>query len=236
MISITPQTKVLVLTGAGISAESGISTFRDSGGLWENHRVEDVATPEAFLRNPTKVWEFYHYRWLQSRDAKPNPAHQALVTLEQKLGKRFHLITQNIDGLHTRAGNKRILEMHGSLHQCICTACKTEYPMQDMYSPHTLPHCPKCGAMLRPDIVWFGEVPYHLYEIEQLLVACDLFVIVGTSGAVYPAAGFVMTAKLMGAKTLAVNLDPPDNMSFIDTFYQGKSGELLPDLVDKWLS
>jgi len=236
MTSITSQTKVLVLTGAGISAESGISTFRDSGGLWENHRVEDVATPDAFIRNPARVWEFYRYRWEQSCNAMPNPAHQALVTLEHKLGNRFTLITQNVDGLHSRAGNKRILEMHGSLHRAICVSCKAEYSMSEINPTLDIPHCPKCKAMLRPDIVWFGEVPYHLYEIEQLLIDCDLFIIIGTSGAVYPAAGFVMTAKLMGARTLAVNLDPPDNMSFIDTFYQGKSGELLPELVDKWLS
>ena len=230
------KTKVVVLTGAGISAESGISTFRNSGGLWENHRVEEVATPEAFQNDPGKVWEFYRRRWIQAVKAKPNPAHLALVKMERELKDNFHLVTQNVDGLHSKAGSKNMFEMHGSVHRSFCSSCHTSYPMDEVINMSPLPHCSKCGNLLRPDIVWFGEIPYNLFEIEQHLVDCNCFIIIGTSGAVYPAAGFVMTAKLMGAKTIAINLDPPENMSCIDTFYQGKCGVLLPDLVDKWLS
>ena len=234
MLSLNQKSKVVVLTGAGISAESGIGTFRDRNGLWENHRIEDVATPQGFSRDPSLVWSFYRQRWLQSQSVSPNPAHYALVALEQYLGKNFLLITQNVDNLHTRAGSTQLIEMHGSLNRCYCIACKAQYLMQDLDINQGLPRCPKCNALLRPDIVWFGEIPYYLYEIENALKACDYFIIIGTSGVVYPAAGFVMTAKLMGAKTLAINLEKPDNLGFIDEFHQAKSGELLPALVAEW--
>ncbi len=222
----------VILTGAGISAESGIRTFRDSGGLWEEHRVEDVASPEAFAANPKEVWSFYKKRYEQSLEAQPNLGHLALKKMEDALQDHFYLITQNVDEIHSRAGSKRIYEMHGRLGSCFCTACRTRYNLKDIDLRAEIPNCEKCGAPLRPDIVWFGEVPYYLYEIEELLKKCDVFMIVGTSGSVYPAAGFVMTAKLFGAHTIAINLEKPDNHSFIDEFHMGKAGEILPSLVD----
>ncbi|HNQ43936.1 MAG TPA: NAD-dependent deacylase [Candidatus Cloacimonadota bacterium] len=229
------MTRCLVLTGAGISAESGIKTFRDSGGLWENHKVEDVASPQGFNRNPELVWNFYKQRYWQSLDALPNPAHYALVEMEKNLGDGFSLITQNVDGLHTKAGSKRCYEMHGRLSSCFCTNCRSHYKLAEIDLSQALPDCPKCGKLLRPDIVWFGEIPYYLYEIEALLKSCELFLVLGTSGAVYPAAGFVMTAKLFGAHTISINLDKPDNLSFIDEFHQGKCGEILPNMVNQLL-
>jgi len=235
MLKFTPDTNVLVLTGAGISAESGIRTFRDSGGLWENHRVEDVATPEAFNSNPVKVWEFYRQRYQDSISSKPNPAHFALVKLEQFLGDNFLLVTQNVDCLHIKAGSKRVLEMHGSLANCICTKCHSKLAIKDIDLTQPIPLCPFCNGILRPDIVWFGEIPHYLNIIDDALRKCSVFIIVGTSGVVYPAAGFVLTAKLMGAKTIAINLGKPDNLAYIDEFYQGKSGEILPGLVAMWI-
>ncbi|HCX60464.1 MAG TPA: NAD-dependent protein deacylase [Candidatus Cloacimonas sp.] len=225
--------RYLVLTGAGISAESGIRTFRDSGGLWEEHRVEDVASPQGFQKNPKLVWDFYKERFKNSLSVNPNSAHQALKRMEDALGENFHLITQNVDGLHIRAGNRRVYEMHGSLKNCFCVSCRTRYELDEIDLSQDVPLCMKCKALLRPDIVWFGEIPYYLYEIEDKLKNCDVFIVVGTSGTVYPAAGFVMTAKLFGAKTIAVNLDRPDNLGFIDEFLQGKSGDLVPPLVEK---
>lgn len=235
MKRLTRETKVVVLTGAGISAESGIKTFRDSGGLWENHRIEDIATWNGFIKNPARVWQFYRERWQQSRSVQPNPAHLALLELETYLKDNFTLITQNVDGLHTKAGSRNTMAMHGSLDMSLCPECKGRYPMEDLDNTQAVPQCAKCGAKLRPDIVWFGEIPYYLFEIENKLKCCDIFIIVGTSGVVYPAAGFVMTAKLMGAFTVAINLDVPDNMSFIDEFHEGRSGVILPQLVSNWI-
>ncbi|MCB5268857.1 MAG: NAD-dependent deacylase [Candidatus Cloacimonetes bacterium] len=229
------MSNVIVLTGAGISAESGIKTFRDSNGLWENHRVEDVASPEGFIRNPNLVWDFYKQRYTQSISVEPNGAHLALVKLEKHLGDKFHIITQNVDCLHTRAGSRRIYEMHGRLDSCFCTRCRTHFKIEDIDLAVQLPHCELCGALLRPDIVWFGEIPYYLYEIEELLKNSDYFLIIGTSGVVYPAAGFVMTAKLFGAHTIGINLEKPDNMGFFDEFHLGKCGELLPPIVDEMI-
>lgn len=229
-------TRVLALTGAGISAESGIKTFRDNDGLWENHKVDEVATPDAFLKDPVLVWRFYRQRYQQSLEVEPNPAHHALATLEAALGRRFHMITQNVDGLHKRAGSSAVYEMHGSLERCFCMECRNKYSLEAIDFSDELPYCPKCESLLRPDIVWFGEIPYYLYEIEKLLKHCDVFLIVGTSGTVYPAAGFVMTAKFFGARTIAINLEEPDNRGFIDEFHKGKSGDLLPKLIDSWLN
>ncbi|MDD2228530.1 MAG: NAD-dependent deacylase [Candidatus Cloacimonetes bacterium] len=234
MKKLSRNDKVVVLTGAGISAESGIRTFRDSGGLWENHKVEDVATWSGFEKNPALVWKFYRQRWEDSNATKPNAAHYALVDMEKYFAQHFCLITQNVDGLHRIAGSINPLEMHGNLNYCYCTSCRAKFDMKDTDAHVAIPLCPKCGAYLRPDIVWFGEIPYYLYEIENSLKKCDVFIIIGTSGSVYPAAGFVMTAKLMGAETIAINLDAPDNLSFIDEFHQGKSGTILPSLVKKW--
>lgn len=221
----------LILTGAGISAESGIRTFRDNDGLWEDHDVNEVASIDGYRRNPELVWHFYKERYAQSMEVSPNPGHYALVELEKALGDNFHIITQNVDALHIRAGNQRVIEMHGSLQDCFCESCDTHYKMADIDLSLSRPLCPKCTGYLRPDIVWFGEIPYKMDQIEALLRKCDVFMVIGTSGVVYPAAGLVMTAKYLGAKTIAVNLNKPDNLSFIDEFHQGKSGEILPKLV-----
>ncbi len=236
MIRVCPQTRLLVLTGAGISAESNLKTFRDSGGLWENQRVEDVATPQAFESDPELVWRFYKDRWLQAQAASPNPGHLALAKLEDWLGNNFSLITQNVDGLHSAAGNTRVIEMHGALRTCLCTRCETRFYLEEVDLDPALPRCPKCQGELRPDIVWFGELPYRMQEIDDLLQNCDVFLVVGTSGVVYPAAGFVMTARYLGAKTIAVNLQPTKGPSFFDEFHQGRAGEILPRLVDSWMA
>lgn len=225
--------KIVALTGAGVSAESGIKTFRDSGGLWENHAVSDVATPEGFARNPKLVWNFYRERYRKAIEASPNPGHYALSRIEEMFGERFWLITQNVDGLHQRAGSHNVLEMHGSLHTCFCTDCLRHYPTKEILDQNPIPYCSACGAMLRPDIVWFGEIPYHLDKIEVLLQNCDIFLVIGTSGAVYPAAGFVMTTKYMGARTLGFNLEKPLNSNFFDEFVQGKTGDSLPQYVTR---
>lgn len=234
-IKIGSWTKVTVLTGAGISAESGLKTFRDSDGLWENHRVEDVATPEAFITDPVLVWNFYQHRYQNAVSTVPNAGHLALATLEKKLGDNFQLITQNVDGLHRRAGNRNIHEMHGRLDRCYCTLCGAGFDISQIDLSGALPYCPECEGLLRPDIVWFGEIPYYLDVIEKLIRKCNLFIVIGTSGNVYPAAGFVMAAKYSGAKTIGVNLEKPKNLDYFDFFYEGKSGDLLPDLVEHWL-
>lgn len=224
---------ITVLTGAGISAESGIRTFRDSDGLWEHHRVEDVASPEGFIKDPVLVWDFYKARYEQSLQAQPNPAHHALRRLEAHFGDRFHLITQNVDGLHFRAGNIRIYEMHGRLSMAFCTHCRSKIATRELDLTQDIPICHNCGGQMRPDIVWFGEIPYYLYEIDEILKHTDYFLILGTSGMVYPAAGFVMTAKIFGATTIAVNLEAPENRRYLDEFYPGNCGELVPQIVDK---
>ncbi len=236
MIQFSPSSKVIALTGSGISAESGIKTFRDSGGLWENHRIEDIASVDGFNRNSLRVWNFYKQRYTESLDCQPNPGHYALVKLEEYLGKNFTLITQNVDGLHGKAGSKHVWEIHGSLQRCYCTSCKAKYNMQEVLNELPTPTCKLCNTILRPDIIWFGEIPYFLAEIETALRNCEYLIVVGTSGIVYPAAGFVMSAKLLGAMTIGINLEKPANLSFIDEFYQGKSGDLLPELVQQWIA
>ena len=227
--------RIVVLTGAGISAESGLKTFRDSDGLWENYRVEDVATPEAFHRNPELVWKFYKERYEQLRTAKPNPAHFALKRLEDFAQTNFSLITQNVDGLHFQAGNTNVLEMHGSILKCFCIKCRNNYYISDVDLDKKIPLCKKCEGMLRPDVVWFGEIPYHLEKINTLLQKSDYFIIIGTSGVVYPAAGFLQMAKYYGAITIGINFDKPINYQHIDEFFQGKAGEVIPKLVDEWI-
>ncbi len=235
-IKICKNDFVVVLTGAGISAESGIKTFRDNNGLWEDHSVEEVATPEGFFKNPALVWRFYKQRYYQLADVIPNSGHFALVKLEEYLADNFLLITQNVDGLHRQAGNKRIYEMHGSLEETYCLKCKTHYPTNTINLAQDIPKCKKCNASLRPDIVWFGEMPYFLPEIDLALRKATHFITIGTSGVVYPAAQFLMLAKMNGAKTIGVNFNSPDNRNFIEEFHQGKSGELLPKLVEQWIS
>ena len=228
---------IVILTGAGISAESGVKTFRDNDGLWENHHIEDVATPEAFGRNPHLVHSFYNQRRAQLRSVKPNPAHKALARLQQELPGTVSIITQNVDDLHERGGAEDVIHIHGELTQIRCKACVTIHTWEgDCTQAST---CPKCdrAAMLRPNIVWFGEMPFFMGKIIDRLASCDLFISVGTSGNVYPAAGFVANVQAMGrAHTIEVNLEPSEGASQFAERRQGKAGELLPVLVDELLA
>ena len=215
--------RVVVLTGAGISAESGVPTFRDAGGLWEGHRLEDVATPEAYERQPTLVHRFYDARREALTGVHPNPAHLALARLEQELGEDLLVVTQNIDDLHERAGSTRVVHMHGELRSALCRGCRRRMPWTDALGD--FPPCPRCGvAELRPDVVWFGEVPYEMNRIIGELERADLFVSVGTSGAVYPAAGFVEYAAAGGARTLELNLLPSEVTDMFDEARHGLAG------------
>jgi NAD-dependent deacetylase len=231
---IDPSTKIVVLTGAGISAESGIRTFRETGGLWEEYRIEDVATPEAFEKDPDLVWSFYNERRRRAADVKPNPAHLALAKLEEHLApENFVVVTQNVDNLHRMAGSKSVLHMHGELASVRCVKCGTVTETLEQFEG--VPHC-DCGGMLRPHIVWFGEIPMHLEEIQERLRTCDVFLAVGTSGLVHPAASFLAAAGAAGATTVGVNLEDPANVRYFDHFYRGRAGEILPGLVDEWIS
>ena len=227
---------IVILTGAGISAESGLATFRAADGLWEGHRVEDVATPEAFHRNPALVQRFYDLRRAQLREVEPNAAHRALARLDAQWPGELLIVTQNVDDLHERAGAKRLLHMHGELKSAWCLACEGRVPWEEELSGR--PPCPGCGAAgtLRPDIVWFGEMPYGMERIEDALRDADLFVSIGTSGAVYPAAGFVQTARHYGARTLELNLDPSAGSIFFAESRMGPASELVPAFVDELLS
>jgi NAD-dependent deacetylase len=235
--------RLLVLTGAGVSAESGLATFRDSNGLWEQHRVEDVASPEGFERDPELVWKFYSLRREQAKSVEPNPGHRVLATVEKLLGDRFLLVTQNVDGLHQRAGSERIIEIHGSLFRTKCSACGLT-PFHDAFSylGQRLPTCDTCeergrNALLRPDIVWFGEMldPSHLQAIDAFMRRAAgepfVFMAVGTSGAVWPAAGLVGQARGLGASTILVNAEPAENTARFHRFVQGRSAEVLPALL-----
>jgi NAD-dependent deacetylase len=222
--------RIVVLTGAGISAESGVPTFRDADGLWEGHRVEDVATPEGYALDPAVVHAFYDARRAALAGVVPNPAHLALARLEEALGEDLLVVTQNIDDLHERAGSRRVLHMHGELLSALCVGCgRRSAWTTDLAS---LPPCPACGAgELRPDVVWFGEVPYEMDRIFAALETCDLFVSIGTSGAVYPAAGFVQAAASYGARTLELNLVPSEGSHLFDEARHGPAGLLVPEWV-----
>jgi NAD-dependent deacetylase len=229
---------IVVLTGAGISAESGIKTFRAADGLWENHRVEEVASPEAYVANPQRVLRFYNERRRQllSSQVAPNPAHHALARLERAFTGEFTLVTQNIDDLHERAGSQRVLHMHGELLKMFCTACGQKAVIRGDIEPSSqCEHCGKSGS-LRPDIVWFGEVPYHMDEITEALSRCDLFISVGTSGHVYPAAGFVSMANQVGAHTVEINLEPSQTQSRFREKIYGKAGEVLPEFIARLMA
>jgi NAD-dependent deacetylase len=226
--------RIAVLTGAGISAESGVPTFRDADGLWEGHRVEDVATPEAYDAQPDVVHRFYDERRTALTAVEPNLAHLALARLEVAIGEDLTVITQNIDDLHERAGSMRVLHMHGELNSALCRFCEARVRWTSPLAGY--PACPNCGVPeLRPDVVWFGEVPYHLPEIEIVLAKADLFVSVGTSGAVYPAAGFVQVARMYGARTLELNLLASDVSDLFLESRLGRAGELVPAWVDEVL-
>jgi NAD-dependent deacetylase len=227
---------LVVLTGAGISAESGLPTFRAADGLWEGHRVEDVATPEAFARNPALVHQFYNQRRAALETVKPNAAHHALVRLEQEWPGEFLLVTQNVDDLHDRAGSRRLLHMHGELLSALCEQCDARTPWtEDMSCATECLHCRRPGAV-RPDIVWFGEMPYHMDAIMAALETCRIFIAVGTSGNVYPAAGFVQTAALRGARTIEVNLAETAASDIFDERRTGAATAVLPPLVEELLA
>lgn len=222
--------KVVVLTGAGISAESGIATFRDADGLWHGHHFDEVATPEAYRRDREVVHRFYDERRRELRDVGPNPAHLALARLELLLGDSLLVVTQNVDDLHERAGSRRVVHIHGELLSALCEACEGRFAWDDDLADS--PACPACGDnALRPDVVWFGEMPYDLDVVEQALAEADVFVSIGTSGAVYPAAGFVRIAARSGAATLELNLDPSETSHLFDDVRHGPAGTLVPEWV-----
>lgn len=229
---------IVVLTGAGISAESGIRTFRDTGGLWENQSIEDVATPEGFARNPALVHRFYNERRAALASVKPNPAHMALAELERGLiarGGYLTLVTQNVDDLHERGGSTGVIHMHGALLSLKCQYCRHQWRTDAPSAPED--SCPQCGKAggPRPDIVWFGEMPYFMTRIEAAIKACDLFVSIGTSGAVYPAAGFVQTAKALGAETLELNLERSEGSHWFGETRLGPAGQRVPEWVEQVL-
>ncbi len=237
---IARSSLTIAFTGAGISAESGIPTFRGSGGLWENYRIEDVASPEGFKRNPKLVWEFYLERRRKIKRAKPNPAHYALAELEKTLesfGKEFWIITQNIDNLHREAGNEKIIELHGNIWYSRCTnpRCKNSVPFYDPRTtfPELPPRCHLCGSIIRPHVVWFGE-PLPERELEKafnLSKRAEVVIVVGTSGVVFPAAYIPYYVKEGGGYVIEVNLEESGITRIADCFLRGKAGEVLPELV-----
>jgi NAD-dependent deacetylase len=227
-LSLSPTDRVFVLTGAGISAESGIRTFRDANGLWKQYRFEEVASPGGWAAHPEVVWQFYGERRAQALTCEPNAAHSALASLERALGDRFFLCTQNVDDLHEKAGSSRMVHMHGELMKSRCEACATP-PFEDRVSHASVPRCSSCGLRVRPHIVWFGEVPFGLDRIGEELDACALFVTIGSSGAVYPAAGFVAAVRGR-ARTVYVGPEAPDNASSFDECRLGRATEVVPTL------
>lgn len=225
--------RIVVLTGAGVSAESGIKTFRAADGLWEEHKVEDVATPEAFIRDPKLVYRFYNQRRAQllSSQIAPNKAHIALADFANQSGHTVTLVTQNIDNLHERAGSKDVIHMHGELLKARCVATGQRIVVDGDFDGGDACHCCQPAQPIRPDIVWFGEMPFHMDKIESALASADLFVSLGTSGNVYPAAGFVSVAKQYGAKTVEVNLEPSSTNALFDEHHYGKATEVLPQFL-----
>ena len=238
---------IVILTGAGVSAESGVATFRGPDGVWEGPRVEDVATPEGFRRDPAQVHAFYDARREKLATVEPNAAHVALARLDSAWPGDLLLVTQNVDDLHERAGSERLLHMHGALTSGWCLACEERFPWAGPMGQGTVPrneglsldpnHCPRCEAtgQVRPDIVWFGEMPYGMERIDAALQRCDLFLSIGTSGAVYPAAGFVQTARYRGAHCIEINLEPSLGSMLFDESRIGRAGELVPQWVNEVL-
>ena len=230
MIEVGQNDRMFVLTGAGVSAESGLPTFRGAGGLWRGYRVEEVASPVAWARDPLLVWQFYSMRRQAHRGKQPNPAHVALAKLQEALGERLFLCTQNVDKLHEEAGSRGVVHMHGRLFQSRCDTCDRP-PFEDANSYRDeVPRC-RCGGQIRPHICWFGEMPFEMAVIEQELQRCSVFVAVGTSGVVYPAAAFAAEARRSGgARTYYVGPEEPANRAMFDECYLGLAGELLPRL------
>lgn len=245
-LAVDGDTHLLVLTGAGVSAESGVPTFRDAKGLWEQHPIEQVATPQGFAADPGLVWRFYSQRRRRAREVSPNPGHLALAEAEGRMGERCLLVTQNIDGLHQRAGSRRVVEMHGSLFETRCARCdRPAFPDLEEHGPGAggLPQCEACAAagregLLRPAVVWFGEMldPTRMRQVEAFMGRAAtgrfVFLAVGTSGVVYPAAGLVLEARAYGADTWLVNVEPPENRGAFHHFVQGPSGRVLPELFE----
>ena len=227
--------RIVILTGAGISAESGLGTFRDVGGLWSQYDLEEVATPQGFARNPALVHDFYNARRANMLDAAPNAAHAALARLEAEYPGEVLIVTQNVDDLHERAGSKNVLHMHGALSGAVCAACDHRWPAPRAMDPAA--PCPACTARrARPDIVWFGEMPFHMDEIGHALARADLFVSIGTSGEVYPAAGFVDEARACGVETLEINLEPSLVPGLFDRVIAGPATQAVPDWVAEVLA
>lgn len=233
---MTTYERIVILTGAGLSKESGLSTFRDTDGIWARYNIEDVATPEAFARDPEMVLDFYNSRRKGAAGVKPNAAHEALARLEKEHGGEILTVTQNIDPLHEWAGTRRLIHMHGEILKAMCTHCGATEPWEeDLNIELACQICNETGGM-RPDVVWFGEMPYRMEEIYDALSACDLFISIGTSGTVYPAAGFVMEARRAGAHTVELNLEPSEGiLSFAEAIH-GPATKVVPKYVKTLLS
>jgi NAD-dependent deacetylase len=232
-----PYQRIVILTGAGISKESGLDTFRDADGIWAKVRLEDVATPEAFARNPQKVQAFYNARRraLANSNVTPNAAHRALAELEQRHPGEILLVTQNIDDLHERAGSRRLIHMHGELFKARCAACDAVHDWRADIEVTSVSPCCGVSGRLRPHVVWFGEMPLAMDSITAALAACDLFISIGTSGTVYPAAGFVQEARAAGADTVELNLEPSEGHSLFAERRYGPAGEVVPAFVARLL-
>ena len=227
--------RIFILTGAGISAESGLGTFRDTDGLWTQYDLEDVATPQGFARDPALVHDFYNARRANCLDAAPNAAHAALARLQAEHHGEVTIVTQNIDDLHERAGAREVIHMHGELLRALCAACGARWDAPREMAPGDA--CPSCSTpATRPDVVWFGEIPYHMDEIAARLARATLFAAIGTSGQVYPAAGFVAEARAAGARTVELNLERSDVSGAFDRVMLGAASELVPHWVEGVLS
>lgn len=227
---------IVILTGAGISAESGVDTFRDKGGIWSKVDLREVATPEGFAANPKKVHDFYNSRRQRLKSIKPNAAHFALAKLEADHPADVLIVTQNVDSLHEMAGSQNLIHMHGVHTSALCASCGQRHDWDGDMSLET--PCPACSSKgyMRPDVVWFGEMPYHMERIYAALNDCDLFLSIGTSGNVYPAAQFVQEAGRAGAHTVELNLEPSAGISDFAEAIHGKAGTIVPEYVDELIA
>lgn len=227
---------IVILTGAGLSAESGVPTFRDKEGIWAQYDYREVATPQGFEKNPKMVHEFYNMRRRAHAGIKPNAAHDALVRLERNYPGEVMIVTQNVDALHEQAGSRNLIHMHGEIFSALCASCQSRRPWSEDLSVDL--KCPSCGAPggMRPDVVWFGEIPYHMERIAEMLSGADLFVSIGTSGNVYPAAGFVAHAVSNGTRAVELNLEPSEGISLFHEAIHGPATEVVPRYVDRLLA